>query len=409
VAQLIDPITGQWDDDLIRSLFYIPDVNRILQIPLNNHVFDDFIAWQFTKHGRYAVRSGYHLQWKHQFGPRAHQLSLPGSSANNLVWKSLWKMQIPGKVKFFAWHALHGILPLKSIMVNRHIGTSSQCPICTLAAEDVLHLIFKCPTAQALWDSLGIRGIIEEALNIDRSGSAVLEFKLMKNDNSIPGFSCVGLKETITVGCWYMWWIRHQLTHNESVPPMNHYRMSVLAITTNAARAKRVPCGDQQRWCKPEVRQVKVNVDGSFYQNESVGATGAVIRDYKGKFIAALTTFVPNLASVAEAEALAMREGLCLANCLGCSNVIAESDLLETIQACTGEERWWGESSATYADCVDLSSLIGNVQFKFYQREANGVDHELARFCFSSKNSCNWVDEPPSFLLDKLINDVTEL
>jgi hypothetical protein len=52
VAQLIDPITGQWDEDLIRSIFYISDVNRILQIPLNNHGFDDFIAWQFTKHGR---------------------------------------------------------------------------------------------------------------------------------------------------------------------------------------------------------------------------------------------------------------------------------------------------------------------------------------------------------------------
>jgi ribonuclease HI len=280
-------------------------------------------------------------------------------------------MQIPGKVKKIAWRALHGILPLKSIMVNRHVGTSGQCPICTLAAEDVLHLLFKCPTAQALWDSLGIRGIIEEALNIDHSGSAVLEFLLMKNDNSIPGFSCVGLKETITIGCWYLWWIRHRLTHNESVPLMNHFRMSVLAITANAARAKPVPSGGQQRWSKPEVRHVKVNVDGSFYQDESAGATGAVIRDYKGKFIAALTTFVPNLASAAASEALAMREGLCLANRLGCSNVIVESDSLETIQACTGKERWWGESATTYADCVDLSSLIGNVQFKFCQREAN--------------------------------------
>jgi hypothetical protein len=74
--------------------------------------------------------------------------------------------------------------------------------ICTLAVEDVIHLLFKCPTAQALWDSVGICGIIEEVLNVDRSRSAVLEFLLMKNDNSIPGFSCVGLKETITVGCW---------------------------------------------------------------------------------------------------------------------------------------------------------------------------------------------------------------
>jgi hypothetical protein len=105
---------------------------------------------------------------------------------------------------------------------------------------------------------------------------------------------------------------------------MNHYRMSVLAITENAARVKHVPSGDQQRWCKPKARQVKVNVDGPFYQDDCAGATGAVLQDYKGKFIAALVTFVPNLASVAAVEALAMREGLCMANHLGCSNVIAE-------------------------------------------------------------------------------------
>jgi hypothetical protein len=59
--------------------------------------------------------------------------------------------------------------------------------------------------------------------------------------------------------------------------------------------------------------------------------------------------------------------------------------------------------------CVDSWSLIGNVQFKYCSREANGVADELVRFCFSSKNSCNWVDEPPSFLLDTVINDVTKL
>jgi hypothetical protein len=51
---------------------------------------------------------------------------------------------------------------------------------------------------------------------------------------------------------------------------------------------------------------------------------------------------------------------------------------------------------------------LSNVQIKFYQREAHGVAHELARFCFFNKNSFNWVDEPPRFLLDKLINDLTK-
>jgi hypothetical protein len=37
------------------------------------------------------------------------------------------------------------------------------------------------------------------------------------------------------------------------------------------------------------------------------------------------------------------------------------------------------------------------------------VAHELAKEGFRSKVSSNWVDEPPSFLLDSLLNDVTVL
>jgi hypothetical protein len=70
------------------------DVNRILEIPLNNQGFNDFIAWKYNKNGRYSVHSGYHLQWRHMFGPRENLLALPGTSATNPVWKSLWKLKI---------------------------------------------------------------------------------------------------------------------------------------------------------------------------------------------------------------------------------------------------------------------------------------------------------------------------
>jgi hypothetical protein len=145
VSELISPITGSWDEDLLRDLFLSINVERILQIPLNNHGFGDFIAWHYTKHGRYTVKSGYYIQWRHQFGATGSQLAHPSVSALNPVWKTIWKMKLPGKIKFFVWQALHGLMPLKSILVNRHIGHSGQCPICSLAAEDVSHLLFLCP------------------------------------------------------------------------------------------------------------------------------------------------------------------------------------------------------------------------------------------------------------------------
>jgi hypothetical protein len=73
-----------------------------------------------------------------------------------------------------------------------------------------------------------------------------------------------------------------------------------------------------------------------------------VDRDHNGRFLVASSLFIPNIASSAVAEAIEMREGLALANRLGFNNVVMESDSLETVEVCTGDESWWGESSATF-------------------------------------------------------------
>jgi hypothetical protein len=50
---------------------------------------------------------------------------------------------------------------------------------------------------------------------------------------------------------------------------------------------------------------------------------------------------------------------------------------------------WWNETSAIFADCVDLVSLIGTVSFYHCPREANQVAHDLVSSSFANKESCN--------------------
>jgi hypothetical protein len=38
--------------------------------------------------------------------------------------------------------------------------------------------------------------------------------------------------------------------------------------------------------------------------------------------------------------------------------------------------------------------------------KANSVVHEIARVALSLKNNCIWVDEPSSFILETMVNDV---
>ena len=51
-----------------------------------------------------------------------------------------------------------------------------------------------------------------------------------------------GLKETMSIACWYLWWPRRRLTHNEAVPTLNHYNIFILTMAANYAKG-----------CKPQV------------------------------------------------------------------------------------------------------------------------------------------------------------
>jgi hypothetical protein len=141
------------------------------------------------------------LQWRHQFGPSAGQLALPGGSAVNPVWRILWQLKIPSKVKILLWRAGHGIIPLKRILVYRHSGNPRGCHISNLGLEDVSHLLFRCLTTKDLWAALGLSEAIDEVGQVDRSGSAVLEVLLCRQDNSLNGYVDFGVKEVIVIAC----------------------------------------------------------------------------------------------------------------------------------------------------------------------------------------------------------------
>jgi hypothetical protein len=112
-------------------------------------------------------------------------------------------------------------MPLNFILANRHVGHSAKYPIYGQGVEDIFHLLFQCPTASDLWGAIGMMQTIDEVVDIDREGSAILEHILRLDLNQIEGFQLVNLKEVVMTTCWYLWWLRRQRTHNEPVHPLN--------------------------------------------------------------------------------------------------------------------------------------------------------------------------------------------
>jgi len=66
-------------------------------------------------------------------------------------------------------------------------------------------------------------------------------------------------------------------------------------------------------------------------------------------------------------------------------------------------------AAAIYDDCNIIWSGFQDISIEHCSREANKVAHNLARRAQQCKQNYIWVDEPPSFILDSLMNDVTIL
>jgi hypothetical protein len=200
------------------------------------------------------------------------------SSLNNPTWKILWNLNVPAKVKIFCWIILHGVIPLKAILFRRHIGTDGVCPLCKLEAEDMLHMMFKCPRAYCIWKALGLEALVAEAITNDRSGSEVFEVLLKSPSTSVPDFDSIQRRELIAVSAWYIWWLRRRQTHGEQVPPIRNCITSIRAITANVARANISSSGQSKKvWAKPRSNFLKLNVDAAFSVEEGSGASGAVL------------------------------------------------------------------------------------------------------------------------------------
>jgi hypothetical protein len=60
VSELIDPIAGSWDGQLVNQTFSVSEASTILAIPIVEEA-EDFLAWHPDNRGIFSVKSAYKL------------------------------------------------------------------------------------------------------------------------------------------------------------------------------------------------------------------------------------------------------------------------------------------------------------------------------------------------------------
>ena len=150
VSNLFLPGSRRWNEELIDLNFYHWEAKVIKAIPMSQFVNLDTLLWPFSSDGVYSVRSVYRLLME------LNRQHLPSPSSLELgkgLWKSIWRLGVPQKIKHFLWKAVREALPTKINLCKRQVVVDGMCEQCRDSAEDSIHALWFCVSAKSIWMS----------------------------------------------------------------------------------------------------------------------------------------------------------------------------------------------------------------------------------------------------------------
>ncbi|KAH9717145.1 putative reverse transcriptase/RNA-dependent DNA polymerase [Citrus sinensis] len=310
VSSLMMPHQRAWDYDAISDIFNLRDKELILKVPLSSRrEEDDVWYWMADSRGCYSVRSCYKV-----LNPIT-----PGSFAD--VWRKLWNLKVPKKVKNFIWRAAHNVLPTAINLISKRVDVPSTCSVCNAYEETVLHSLVTCSFAKSCWNSSSV------------------------------GF--VGYCST------FLDWLAHVFTRCI----WNNTASSVCQILNSAGQFL-------YQWQEAKQQVFDINDDTHRLVH------GALCWE-KPKL--ARCVGVAGNFGAREAEALGIREALSWMKELQFSCVIIEMDCLQVFRALVEKFSSPNGFGLIIEDCRALVKFIGEVQFSFVRRSAHLATHSVAR------------------------------
>lgn len=358
VADLVSPNNQEWDEGLIRQIFYPPYVDEILKIKLPESPTDDFLAWHPERLGVFTVRSAYKLGLAEEH--RANEAGACSSNGNGdrVLWKNIWSAQVPQKVCIFAWRLAVERLPTQHNKQKRNIVPSARCEVCGAPREDGFHATVVCTKAKALRDELRAFWPIPPEDKFVRQGPDWLLLLLDTLD--------MRNKAQMLLMLWRAWHLRNNSVHDTgtltisgSIRFLQSYVQLLFPI-----RQKEDPkgkCAAQvpgrlnqnpgvtkadclQIWEPPPEGWAKINVDGAFSMTDNTGGIGVIARDSEGKALLSSWKYLHRCADAEQVEILACYEGMKLAAEWIRKPIILESDCITVIGRMTAEDeersRW---------------------------------------------------------------------
>jgi ribonuclease HI len=123
----------------------------------------------------------------------------------------------------------------------------------------------------------------------------------------------------------------------------------------------------------------KCNVDGAFSIEDNTGATGVILRDHDGRFLAGRVAWHENNLDAMLMEAMASRESLMLARQCGIARICLETEHLGLVKLWESLHEQRSVVNLILFDIRALSRSFDEFTFVYANRNCNWVAHLCAR------------------------------
>uniref|UniRef100_A0A7N2N4D9 Reverse transcriptase zinc-binding domain-containing protein n=1 Tax=Quercus lobata TaxID=97700 RepID=A0A7N2N4D9_QUELO len=148
VRELVDVATSQWDRSKLAYWFKRHTCDDILRIPLNNLHGNNVLVRKENKAQRFTVKTSYGVVQRLLIPPGGDHCM---ASVNRWVWKLVWALNTPLKVRNFLWKASSNILPTHDNLHRKKLQVKPLCVVCHQHIETLCHALWECPLAYNLW------------------------------------------------------------------------------------------------------------------------------------------------------------------------------------------------------------------------------------------------------------------
>ena len=138
VSSLLNELTGEWRSDLVKQIFMQDDSNVILSMPRSHSQAANRLVWACTPRGTFTIRSAHKIALS--LSNHTHAARASNDESQHLFWCTLWSLNVPQKLKIFAWRAYCNILPTKVNLSHRGVIEEATCEACHLGEETSGHM-----------------------------------------------------------------------------------------------------------------------------------------------------------------------------------------------------------------------------------------------------------------------------